>query len=69
MLIFEILATVAVLAVMFGASLSMADIMNGLDRAGVKFILAAWVTTAWGIAVSLAGSIFVVDILRKVCGA
>ncbi len=68
-MIFEILATVTILAVMFGASYSMVDIMNALDRAGVSFVPAAWITTAWGALVSLAGSVFLVEILRKVCGA
>ncbi len=68
MLLFEVLATAAVLAVMFGATISMVDIMNGLDRAEVRFVPAAWLVTGWGIIVSLAGSIFVVDILRQVCG-
>lgn len=66
---FEVLAAIAILAVMFGATYSMVDIMNGLDQTGVKFVVASWITTAWGAAVSLAGSIFVVEILKKVCGA
>jgi hypothetical protein len=66
---FEILATVAVMAVMFGTTYSMVDIMKGLDRAGVSFILSAWISTAWGALVSLAGSAFLLEILRKVCGA
>ena len=64
---FEILATIAVLAVMFAITATMVDIMDGLTKAGVRFVPAAWIVTAWGVVTSFAGSVFLIDILRQVC--
>jgi uncharacterized membrane protein HdeD (DUF308 family) len=67
-MIFELLATIAVLSVMIGMTWTMVDLMTILDRTGVRFVPAAWITTIWGVVSSLAGSIFLIDILRDVFG-
>jgi hypothetical protein len=67
MLVFEIASVSVLFLIVVAASYLMTDMMNTLDGK-MHFIVALWITTAWGSVFTLSSAIFVLDILKSLFG-
>lgn len=64
---FEILSILALFGVLWMATYVMVAMMEFLTPR-IKFIPAAWLTTAWGLMQIITTSTFLLDIVRFLCG-
>jgi len=67
-MIFEILSILVLFGVLWMATYTMVRMMEGLTKIGVQFIPASWLTTAWGLLVTISTSAFLLHLVRLVCG-
>lgn len=68
MLLFEIVSVIVILIVMAVITKITVEAMQHLTNVGVKFIPASFLSTAWNFLASLSLSVFLVSIIRFVCG-
>ena len=66
-MVFEVLSILALFAVLVMATYTMVGIMEFLAPR-MKFIPAAWLTTAWGVTLVISSAAFLLHLVRLVCG-
>ena len=66
-MVFEILSILALFGVLMMATYTMVAMMEFLAPR-MKFVPAAWLTTAWSVVFVLSTSAFLLNIVRMVCG-
>jgi len=66
-MVFEILSILVLFGVLWMATYMMVAMMEFLSKR-IKFIPAAWLTTAWGLLQIVSTSSFLLHLVRLVCG-